>query len=291
MYPYRGQTSSPGTWAGVGGGLAFAASVTVMILAILGWAMRPPLTPAAAGDATTTNYTLNSSACAPTQVLDDACVPLETLDTGCTLGYLWPDHGVCGPTVQAPTGTACQSLCYIEDATTTACDNMTGACNGNVTESRGYCTLETDLNATIPFELLWLTVTGPINEYPVFWNYAYNCYLNVVRLFTLDMVWTTDPQNQGEVVGAFTACKDFLNATFWAERGSCLTIEETYLDPTVTPIEHYLNDTNTLQQFRLCTFLYTNAALNQSAIGQPPVKRTLAAPPPYLPAELFARRW
>jgi hypothetical protein len=234
------------------------------------------------------NYTLNSSACAPTQVLDAGCVPSETLDTGCTLGYLWPDHGVCGPTVQAPTGTPCQSLCYVEDATTTACDNVTGACNGNVTESLGYCDPETDLNATIPFEPFWLTVLDPVNTLPVFWNYAYDCYLNSARLFTLDLVWTTQPDNQGEIVAARTACKDYLNATFWAERGGCLTIEDMWLDPAVMPIEYYLNETDPLPTFRLCTFLYASAALNQTAIDELPTKRSLL--PSHVPRELFERR-
>lgn len=282
------RSSSPGAWAGVGSGLAFLASVTVMILSIIGWTLVPPGT----APATATNYTYNATTCAPNATLDSRCVPLEVLDTGCTLGTYWPDHNVCGPTLQAPTGTACQSLCYVEDATTTQCDNVTGACNGNVTESRGWCNEETDLNATIPIETWWFDVVDPDNLLPVFWNYAYNCYLNTVRLFTLDMAWTTNPSNQGEFVGR-SACKDYLNATFWAERGGCLTIEEMWLDPTVTPIEHYLNSTDELPTFRLCTFLFTSAALNQTAIDELPSKRALTMDqlPPYVPSALFAPRW
>jgi hypothetical protein len=291
MYPYP-RSSAADTWAGVSSGLIHVAGLIVLILSILAWTLRPSSTPTTAADVTY-NYTYNSSDCAPVAELDASCVPLETLNTGCTLGYLWTEHGVCGQATQAPTGTPCQSLCYVEDAVTTACDNVTGECNGNTTESRGYCNEETDLNATIPFDTVWLTITDPVNFDPVVWNYAYDCYLNMVRLFILDLVWTAQEENTGEVVGARSACSDYLDADFWALRGDCLTIEGMWLDPTVTPLEHYLNNSASPPQFRLCTFLYASATLNQSAIVLSPStkKRDVGGGlPDALPEALFARR-
>jgi hypothetical protein len=271
---------SPRCWAGFNTSATTLAALTAMILAIIAWSLRPSFP---ANDPVSVN-----ASCAPERTLDTACVPLATEATGCTLGYRLADYGVCAPPAYAPTGTPCESACYVPGATTTACDNVTGACVGDPSESRGYCDNSTDLNATIPIADYWLTVEpNPDNDYPVIWKVIYNCYLNTVRLIILDMTWTTNPGNTGEFVGAMLDCREYLENDFASVRGHCVTTEEHWLDPAVTPIEHYVNNTNQEQQFRLCIFTYASGALNLSAV--PPTKRAVGLPAD-LPPELFAKR-
>jgi hypothetical protein len=256
--------------------LATLAGATVMVLAIVAFVLAPSSGTSGSGSTSTStstsnNYTYNVT-CDDNRTLDSACIPLDqsTLNLGCTLGYSLPGYGAC-VTAEAPPGSPCTSVCYIDDAVTLGCDNITGACVGDVTECRGYCTSsdEEDWNTTLPVELFWETVIDFETSAPVFWNYAYDCYWNAIRLFTLDLGWLSeesDISNLGNIVGLRADCRDYLDATFLDERGDCLVISEHLLDPTVTPPEYYLNNTVAPPQFRVCIFLYQCAALNQTAI-------------------------
>ena len=228
---------------------------------------------AIAVDVACTNSSTTTTTSGDGGVLNASCTPLGADE--CSVGALvtTPNDGdICLP-ARAPTGTACTNRCYIEGATTPACDGITGACTGDSTECLGYCNETTNLNLTIPFDTNWMGLTDVVvPEVPFVWNYYFDCYWNSVRLFLLDVCWTTrlEGDDYGNMVGCYNDCNDYLDPDFVASgmADACLQTDDFLIDPNMTDPVRYLNDPDHLPQFRLCTFKYRCAALNQTAIAE-----------------------
>jgi hypothetical protein len=237
-------------------------NLTLMVLIIVFFARYYHLATPTPTPCETVNVTVNST-CDDGRILEVTC---NDPQNACRLGYIIPDIDAC-VLEDAPTGTACSSPCYVPDAATTACDNITGGCTGDVTECRGYCDAETDLNATIPFNDFWIGVNESASDMPIFWNYGHVCYWNRAILFVLQLWWSSNTGNTGEPVGAYSRCEDYLALDFdTTVAAGCLDITLELLSANLTNPVHYLNDTEAVPQFALCIYKYKCAALNQTAI-------------------------
>jgi hypothetical protein len=177
----------------------------------------------------------------------------ETGDA-CSMGYYFPNYGVCIPKTM-PNGTSCVDVCYNEDANTTCNDR--GVCTGAASDCRGFCTIDSDCNASIPLNPYWLSESGNWDSVtPILWNYLYDCVGGRCELFTLDLYWAQEVDNYGEPISAYLRCKDFLNTTWAEERTQCLFQEDFLLDRNLT--DAYFPDETPPRpsQFRMCTFHY-----------------------------------
>lgn len=181
----------------------------------------------------------------------------------CAVGYYFPDYGICIPKT-VPNGTACTNVCYVDDAETTAC-NQHGVCEGDPSECRGFCEANSDCNASIPLNPVFVDDLGGI-----LWNYRYLCVAARCELFTLDLYWQQEPLNYGETISGYLRCEDFLNVTWAEERADCLFQEDFLLDHNFTDGFFPDNTPARPSQFRMCTFHYKCAPFDPDLL-----KRTL----------------
>jgi hypothetical protein len=263
--------------------LTFALSIVVLALVATLFARHYRNLPYTITNTTTTSAATSSGV--------DCAANIETVDCSrgrvCEVPYHIPDMGVCIQTPAVP-GTACESVCYVEDATTTAC-TATGTCEGNWTESLGYCTTDADCNASIPFNEEWLYLVDNVSLYadelPLFWGIRYSCYFNRCMMFTLDRVFQS---HENEIVGnilMFAQCHDFLNRTFFTgDLPSCITTENHLLQPNLTNaifagVPGF--DTSAYEpQLRMCTFYYGNSRINHTAVEDWNKKRSVESTSP-----------
>lgn len=241
------------------------ASLALMILIIIYFGQHYHVTPRCDPlDAITVNAT-----CVPERELNVNCTQAKD---PCKVPYYLPEFGTCDPQ-QAIGGTACNDICSVPDAVTTVCDN-TGTCAPtDPTECRGYCQENADCNASLPFNTFWIGVNDSIVNVPIYWNYQCLCYLNMAEQFVLDLFWFEDDASTGVLVGG-VRCVDYLDPTFAETYKDCLTMTRYLLDPTLMPIQYYLNNSGQTSQFGLCVYTYNCAVLNQTAL-LPAKKRSI----------------
>jgi len=195
--------------------------------------------------------------CAAAAVTPTNGAVIDECDTGnaCTMGYYFPDYGVCIPKTM-PNGTACTDVCYQEDANTT-CNDL-GVCTGSAADCRGYCESDFECNATIPLSSYWLSESGNWDvDTPVLWGHMYECFAGRCELFTLDLYWRQDAEDDyGEAIAGHLRCEDFLNVTWTQERAVCLFQEDFLLDRNLTDAYFPGDQPERPSQFRMCTFHY-----------------------------------
>ena len=245
--------------------LTFVFAVTVLVLVAVMFGMHYPHLPY-----TFTITTVSEVECT-------ANVETEDCSRGniCEVGYYVPDLGICLQS-QAVPGSACESLCYVDGATTTEC-TASGECNGTWTESMGYCQTNDDCNSSIPINEEWFSLVDDngfnMDNQLLFWGIRYSCYLNRCMMFTLDRFFqSADNEIVGNIL-AFAQCNDFLDPTFFEDpdRRDCITTEGHLLLPNLTNNvfvgQPSFNTNVWVPQLRMCTFYYGNSLVNQTEVA------------------------
>lgn len=181
----------------------------------------------------------------------------------CEAGFFAADISSCEYT-PLPTGETCiGAACYIEDANTTACTSA-GQCEGNTTECRGYCRVDSDCNGTIPIAPFWLTqVADWEDDGMILAAYRYMCWYNRCELHLLDRFMNNLDNDFPEGIGMWSRCEDYLTGAFLASQGGCLTTQRFLIDHNVSATLYPVNATD---QFSMCSYYYDCAPLNQTAI-------------------------
>lgn len=208
---------------------------------------------------------------APTEVVLIGATRAESedciTDEPCKRHFKYTESDVCEHVFE-PVNTTCSNNCYIDDAELTC--SATGRCTGAITDCRGYCTTNADCVEAIPLSSLWDDAVATWDDYEAIkWRHDHICELNRCSLFLVLMF--ADPNHAlsgdyAQPVGV-VPCIDFLNSTYAAESGQCLTINQHMMYTNITNIAIINNtDIESPPQFHMCTY-YTNCApLNATAL-------------------------